>query len=109
MVTAGPVPPNSAELLDPRRFAELFEGARKEFNFVLIDAPPTELVSDPAILPTQGDGVLLVSDAQNIRKTSVRRAVRGLETVGARVLGTVMNNVRFKKEGNNSYYRYKYK
>lgn len=94
VVTVGPVPPNPTELLSSHRFAELLEQMRQRFDYVLIDAPPVELVSDPAILATQGDGVLLVIDAQKTRKGAVRRSMRSLETVGANVLGTVMNNVK---------------
>jgi Mrp family chromosome partitioning ATPase len=57
-----------------------------------------QLVSDPAILATQGDGVLLVIDFQKTRRGSVRQAMRGLEAVGANVLGTVMNNVKVSKD-----------
>ena len=71
----------------------------------MVDAAPVGLVSDPAILATQGDGVLLVSDAQNTRKGSVRQAMRSLEAVGAIVFGTVMNNVKAHKGG---YYHYGY-
>jgi capsular exopolysaccharide synthesis family protein len=105
IVTAGPQPPNPAELLGSRRFTELIGRARQAFDYVLIDTPPTELVSDPAILATQGDGVLLVLDAQNTRKSSVRRCIRSLEAVGANILGTVMNNAEVSKD---SYYGYGY-
>jgi capsular exopolysaccharide synthesis family protein len=94
VATTGPLPPNPVELLDSERFAELVDRMRQTFDYVLIDAPPTELVSDPAIVAAKGDGALLVVDAQNTRKGSVRRAVRTLETVGAKVIGTVMNNVK---------------
>jgi Mrp family chromosome partitioning ATPase len=57
------------------------------------------LVSDPTIIASQGDGVLLVLDAQNTRKGAVRQAVRSLEAVGANVIGTVMNNVKKAKGG----------
>jgi len=105
VATSGPVPPNPAELLGSRRFADLLERAREEFDYVLLDTPPIGLVSDPAILATQGDGVLLVFDSQRTRKESVREAVRNLESVGAKVLGTVMNNVKTRKGG---YYNYTY-
>lgn len=105
VVTTGPIPPNPAELLSSRRFTELLEGARQKFDFVLIDAPPTELVSDPTILATHADGVLLVLDAQKTRKAVLQRAIRRMEAVGARVLGTVMNNAEAPKD---SYYRYGY-
>src|SRR5215207_1510942 len=78
---------------------------REQFDYVPIDAPPVGLVSDPVILATQGDGVLPVSDAQNTRKGFVRQSMRSLEAVGARVLGTVMNNV---KVSNTEYFYYEY-
>lgn len=106
VLTAGLIPPNPAELLGSRRFAEFLGQMREEFDYVLIDAPPVELVSDPAVLATQSDGVLLVLDAQNTRKGSLRRSLHSLEAVGANVLGTVMNNVATSKRGH--YYGYGY-
>jgi capsular exopolysaccharide synthesis family protein len=97
VISVGRIPPNPAEILGSRRFAEMLAEVREGFDYVLVDAPPVGLVSDPAILSTQGDGVLLVMDAQNTRKGSVQQAMRSLEVVGARVLGTVMNNAKMAK------------
>src|SRR5215207_249919 len=108
VVTVGPIPPNPTELLGTRRFSELLASFREEFDYVLIDAPPVGMVSDPAILATQGDGVLLVSDAQNTRKGSVRQAMRSLEVVGANVLGTAMNNVETSQRGYHYDYIYRH-
>ncbi len=105
VLPVGPLPPNPAELLSSRRFAEFIASVRKQFDYVLIDAPPIGLVSDPAVLATQGDGVLLVLDAQKTRKTALRESMRSLEAVGANVLGTVMNNI---KKGKGGYYGYRY-
>jgi|SRR5215207_2066818 len=93
VLTSGPVPPNPAELLGSKRFAEFLEQMRQEFSYVLIDVPPVRMVSDPAIIAAQGDGVLLVLDPQKTRKRDVQQSMRSLKTVGARVLGTVTNNV----------------
>jgi capsular exopolysaccharide synthesis family protein len=93
VVCVGPVPLHPAELLSSRRFAEFLRQAREGFDYVLLDAPPTQVVADAAIIAAQGDGVLLVFDAQHTLKRTVRRSVRSLEIVGANVLGTVMNNM----------------
>jgi capsular exopolysaccharide synthesis family protein len=92
VIPAGPVPPNPAELLGSYRFAELITQVRAEFDNVLIDSPPTGSVSDPMIIATRADAVLLVVNSQGTSKRSVRGAVRSLEAVGASVMGTVMNN-----------------
>ncbi len=107
VMTVGPVPPNPAELLGSERFAELLAQMRGQFEYVLIDAPPAQLVSDPAIIAAQTDGVLLVFDSQNTRKSSLRRSMRSLESVGATVLGTVMNNYK-SPSGGYSYGGYTY-
>jgi capsular exopolysaccharide synthesis family protein len=99
IVTAGPIPPNPAELLYSSRFAQLLDQARQGFDIVLLDSPPTQLGSDPLILAAQGDGVLLVIDLQDTRKGSVRHSMRSLEAAGANLLGTVMNNVELSRGG----------
>ncbi len=97
VLTVGPIPPNPAELLSSKRFAEFVGQVRQEFDYVLLDAPPVYLFSDAAILATQADGTLIVLDAQSTRKAAIRQVVRSLNTVGANILGTVMNNVEASK------------
>jgi capsular exopolysaccharide synthesis family protein len=105
LLTAGPLPPNPAELLSSRRFAAFIDQARQQFDYVLVDTPPVQLVSDATIAARQSDGAVLILDAQNTRKRAVRQSVRSLEAVGARVLGTVMNNVKVSRS---EYYGYTY-
>lgn len=93
LITAGPPPLNPAELLGSKRFAEFLKQSRQQFDYVLVDTPPVTVVTDSAIVGALGDGVLLVVDAQGTRKNSLRQAMRELEGVGARVLGTILNNI----------------
>jgi protein-tyrosine kinase len=91
ILSTGPIPPNPAELLISGRLAPLIGKARQLFDYVLIDSPPTELVSDPMIIATQADAVMLVLNYEEPSKASMHRAVHDLEAVGANVVGTVMN------------------
>jgi Mrp family chromosome partitioning ATPase len=94
VLTAGPEPHDSTDLLGSERFAEFMHRARNSFDYVLVDAPPVELGPDTAMLAAHSDGVLLVIDAKRTRKSSVRQSVRSLEAVGVDVLGTVMTNYK---------------
>jgi capsular exopolysaccharide synthesis family protein len=103
MLSAGPIPPYPTELLSSGRFAEFVGQARRLFDYVLIDSPPTELVSDPMIIAAKADAVLLVLDCQETSKRSLRKAVRDLEAVGANVLGTVVNKAPKAETGRYGY------
>jgi capsular exopolysaccharide synthesis family protein len=105
ILTTGPIPPNPAEMVGSENFARFLDDVRESFDYVLLDAPPAGPVSDPVILATQGDGVLMVLDARNSRKAALHRSIRTLETVGANLLGTIINNAEKGKDG---YYGYTY-
>jgi len=93
VIPVGPIPLKPAETLGTKRFADFLASARERFDYVLIDASPIGLVSDPAILATQADGVLLIIDAEGTRKGAVRQAIRKLTAVNANIIGTVVNNI----------------
>jgi capsular exopolysaccharide synthesis family protein len=94
VVTSGALPLDPSELVGSRRFGELLAQARNEFDYVLLDSSPIGLVSDPVVLATETDGVLLVLDVQHTRKRNFRNSVRSLDTVGATFHGTIMNKVK---------------
>lgn len=97
LITAGPPPLNPAEILGSQRFAEFLKQVRQQFDYVLVDTPPVTVVTDSAVVGALADGVLVVVDAQGTRRNALRQAIRDLEGVGARVLGTILNNVADSK------------
>jgi succinoglycan biosynthesis transport protein ExoP len=99
VVTAGPLRPNPAKLLRSQHFGRFLVRARQDFDYVLLDAPPVQSVSDSMLLAPQGDGVLLVFDSQSTRKGAARESVRSLRVVKANVLGTVMTDFRDARNG----------
>ena len=85
----GERPPNAAELLDSARWRSLSAIFRKEFGFVVIDAPPIGLVADYDLVQDVADGVVLV-----VRPDHTNRAVC-LKTLAAippeKLLGVLIN------------------
>jgi capsular exopolysaccharide synthesis family protein len=98
-VAGGPVPPDPAELLISEGFVELLNQVRLEFDYVLLDVPSTQRASDAVVVASQADGVLLVIDSEGTQKRSIRGSMRSLETVGASVLGMVINNATTSADG----------
>jgi Mrp family chromosome partitioning ATPase len=99
VLTAGALPPDPGELLDSRLLSKFFARLKQEFEYVLVDSPPMGFVSDPIVLATQADGVLLTLDTKKTSKSDVYQAMRSLRMVGANVLGTVVSNAEAGKNG----------
>lgn len=59
---------------------------------MIIDSPPILATADAAILSSIVDGVLLLVRMGVTVRHAAQRALQRLEVVGARVLGTVLND-----------------
>jgi polysaccharide biosynthesis transport protein len=106
-ITCGAIPPNPAELLASDRMRALLSWASEHYEHVLLDSPPLLSVTDPVILSTRVDGVILVVSAGRSTRDILRRARQELLQVGAKVFGVVLNNLDMRREGyDSSYYNY---
>ncbi len=93
LLTAGSSPTNPAETLASERFDRLLATARSEYDFVLVDTPPLLVVSDPCIVATRTDGLLLVVRTNKNTRSSLRHARQLLRQHAINVLGVVVNGV----------------
>ncbi|MDP9366943.1 MAG: polysaccharide biosynthesis tyrosine autokinase [Chloroflexota bacterium] len=91
LIPSGPLPPNPADLLSLDRFRLLVTEIARTADIVLIDTPPVLAVSDPLVVATGADGVILVCQAGRTRTEALRRAVGALHHGSARVVGAVLN------------------
>src|SRR5690606_10753270 len=100
-LSCGILPPNPAELLGSERMRSLLERLEAAYDVVILDAPPLNVVTDAALLGTNADGVILVARAGRSEKAGLAFAVEQLRNVRADVLGTVLNDIDYKRA---SYY-----
>ncbi|HEX5084492.1 MAG TPA: polysaccharide biosynthesis tyrosine autokinase, partial [Blastocatellia bacterium] len=106
-IPCGHVPPNPSELISSESMKELLRSLGERFDYVLIDSPPLFTVSDPIILSTLVDGVILVVKSGQSKSELVRRACQDLASVGARILGVTLNNLNLRKDGYDYYNSYR--
>jgi len=102
IISSGPVPPNSAELLGSEEMRRLILLLSENFTHIVIDSPPAISFTDASILSTMVDGVMLVVHGGRSSRAVVRRAKQQLMDVGAHIYGIVLNNV--KLESSDYYY-----
>lgn len=91
IMACGPRPPNPAELLTSPVFKNFLDTIREQFDFVLIDTPPLLAVSDPSVVAPRVDGVILAIRISKNGRPNAERAREILNTLGANVLGVVVN------------------
>lgn len=105
LITSGPIPPNPSEILSSARAAQVMAEVRDLSEIVIFDTPPAAAVTDPVILATRVDGVILVINAEQTRRDLVRRVKQSLETVGVKLFIPVLNRVR-ERDLRGYYYYY---
>lgn len=97
LMPAGAVPPNPLELLISERFKHTLEVLGKDFEIIIIDSPPVQLVSDALVLAARVSGVIFVTKALSTPYPVARKALQRLRRVDAHIVGVVLNALDFKK------------
>lgn len=90
IVTAGPHPPNAADLLTGTRLGELVKRLQERFEHVIVDSSPVIGLADAPLVAAAVDGIIFVVEARAVQAGAARRALHRLETVQANVLGIVL-------------------
>lgn len=108
VLPCGAIPPNPAELISSEKMRNMLASLSERYDHILLDSPPLMYVTDPVILSTLVDGVIMVVHSGKSPREVARRATQELMTVGAKIFGVVLNNVDFRKGGYDDYYYYRY-
>jgi len=108
IMTSGPTPPNPAELLSSPQMTELLDNLSMVFDILLIDSPPLLAAADAAVLTRLADGAIVVVRAGQTQRHALESAFQQLTQVGARIIGTVLNDPSGEVPKYAAYYGYYY-
>jgi len=106
VLSAGPIPPNPAELLGSDQMRRLMIILQSKFNHVVVDSPPVSSFTDGVLISSMVDGVLLVVHGGKSSRHVVKRSRQLLQDVGAKIFGVVLNNVNLQSHDYYYYQRY---
>ena len=104
IIPAGNIPPNPSELLGSAKMEKLLEILSEEFDYIIIDLPPVNIVSDALAISRYITGMILVVREEYTEKKEFEACSRQLELSNVKVLGCVMNGA---KTGSGSYGKYR--
>lgn len=93
IMPSGNIPPNPSELLSSKRMDSLLQKLREKFDYIILDLPPVNLVSDAAAVSSLITGIILVVRVGYEQKKELERCFRQLRLSNAKILGCVMNGM----------------
>jgi capsular exopolysaccharide synthesis family protein len=91
VLPAGAIPPNPQELLASHRFAGIVRQLSERFDFIVMDSPPVQLVSDALVLSKVATEVVYLVKADETPYPLARQGIRKLRRAGAPLVGAVLN------------------
>ena len=106
LLTSGVIAPNPLALLDSTEMSELVAAARKEYELVIIDAPPLAVTADVLTLSKLADGIVFISRPGIVETESAQLAQETIANanLSQKVLGMVINGVKPKEFDRYSYH-----
>jgi len=108
VLSSGRTSATAAELVSGAAFAELLEKLKMQFDLVILDTPPLNLVTDGALLATKVDGAVVVIRAGKSEQGELAFALDQLQSVRAPLLGVIMNDFNPTAESEYGGYSYGY-
>jgi capsular exopolysaccharide synthesis family protein len=99
VLTSGSIPPNPSEMLGSPEMKGLVKELSEDYDFIIVDLPPVNIVSDALIVSEYLDGVIAVVRQDYSKRREVTKCVKQLELAGAKLLGFVMGGVGNSRRG----------
>ena len=97
-LTTGSLPPNPTSLVESATMRTLLAQWRDQYDSVVIDTPPVNVITDAALLGAHADGVVLVARSGVTHAAALGYAMEQLRRVQARVLGVVLSDIDFARD-----------
>jgi succinoglycan biosynthesis transport protein ExoP len=108
VMSAGPQPPSTPELLSSDRLRTLLERMGDRFDHIVLDLPPVMGLADAPLIASQVEGTLVITAAHSTHKNVARLAIGRLRSAHAHLLGVVLTMFDAKQASYGYGYGYGY-
>ena len=106
VIPSGDLPPNPSELLGSRRMESILKLMSEKFDYIVVDLPPVNIVSDALAISNLITGMVIVIREDYTEKKELENCFRLLNLSNVNVLGTVLNEAENSGGSRNKYKRY---
>jgi Mrp family chromosome partitioning ATPase len=82
---------------------------KEEYDFIVIDSPPINMVTDSCIISHISAGIVVVIRANETRFDDFKKIQENIELAQCKIVGVVINGVEEAQKRYGGRYSYKYK
>lgn len=104
LLPGGTVPPNPSELLESKKMQDVISMLEEDYDIILFDCPPVIGLSDPLIVTKYVDTTVIVAAYKATPTEMLKKSVKSLEAVNAKIAGVIFNKVPTANRGYYSKY-----
>ena len=94
-----------SDIVNKEQIKKFFDILKMEYDYLIIDSPPVQPVSDTLILTQAADHNLFIIRSDSSRTLAFMSSMKKIQNVGAKIDGIVINDLDTSKD---SYYNYNY-
>jgi len=109
LITSGHIPPNPIELLASDNMHDFIKKLEESYDFIIIDTPPVNVVSDALVLSKSVTGYILVTRCDYTEYQVLNNAMSNFELANIKPLGVILNDFSKKSSNYSSKGKYRYK
>lgn len=104
IITLGTISPNPSELLSSSKMEKLLNILENEYNYIIFDTPPVNVLSDSLSLVKYSDGLLIVIREGITSHPNLRYALDKFKLSQGNILGFILNNASINQGKISNYY-----
>jgi len=106
VLTSGSITNNPSELFSSTEFDRLITDLKEIYDYVIVDTPPVNLVSDTLAIAQKCDGLILIARASVTTYAAFKSSVATVKQLNINLLGTIINGSGAARKKYRSYYKY---
>ena len=104
IITSGEKRFDMSDIVNKEQIKKFLDVLKLEYDYVIVDSPPVQPVSDTLILTQASDYNLFVIRSEETRTVSFMSSIKKVQNVGAKINGIVINDLDTSKDSYYSYY-----
>ncbi|MCF0229403.1 MAG: polysaccharide biosynthesis tyrosine autokinase [Parasporobacterium sp.] len=98
----------TGQLFKMHKFKQIIDAVKKDYDFVIIDTPPSGMIADASLIAEAADGALYIIRQDGIRVSRIRSSLDDLIANDTKILGCILNGASSGISGYGDNYGYGY-